>query len=112
MRNVKLKGCEANKAEAKHGRLVKVSSRYHGGRPRLLRIKALEIECPTALLPPFGGVTSDTPGGERQSLAERQRPYTLLSTRNGAKWAEWRFTAPGALLHSTGPQGTTQRGPR
>jgi len=55
VRNVKLKGCEANKAEAKHGRLVKVSSRYHGGRPRLLRIKALEIECPHCAAAPLWG---------------------------------------------------------
>ena len=55
MRNVKLKGCEAKKAEAKHGRLVKVSSRYLGGKPRFLRIRALAIECPHCAAAPLWG---------------------------------------------------------
>jgi hypothetical protein len=55
LRNVKLKGCEARSAEAKAGRLVKVSSRYVGGRPRFLRIKALTIECPHCAAAPLWG---------------------------------------------------------
>jgi len=55
LRNVKLKGCEAKKAEAKYGRLAKVSSKYHGGKPRPLRIKPLAIECPHCAAAPWWG---------------------------------------------------------